>query len=217
MKEAIFTLISILVFSFSAFAQAESCPTIEVSGGGIIESGKPMSFTVRVTGKLNIPNLEYDWSVSNGTIASGQGTTSITVDTTGLAGGTNITAEVKIKGLSANCSDTASETGSTLIVCPAPRLIDEFGKLSRIALKARIEAFLTELEKETNAQGYFINYGTDGEIAAREKLIRDNIAFHRYDASRITFVRGGENPRGEPGVWTRFWIVPPGATPPTPN
>ncbi|HEY8561302.1 MAG TPA: hypothetical protein VIL74_13075 [Pyrinomonadaceae bacterium] len=193
------------------------CPTVDVSGGGQVEVGQPMTFTANLQGG-STGDVNYEWSVSAGTISSGQGTPSITVDTTGLANATNITATVNITGagLCENCRPTASETGGVIVTVVPPRLIDEFGTLPNDEVRARIDAFFVALGNEPNAQGYIINYGTDREIARREALIRNHINFRKYDASRITFVRGGANPNGA-GVHTRLWLVPPGAQPPTPE
>src|SRR4051812_40414256 len=100
MKQIIFTMILALVFSISAFAQNTNslCAKIEVTGGGVLQPGEGMNFTANVTGTTKNSTLEYEWKVSSGIIASGQGTFSITIDTTGLEN-TNVTAEVKIKGL----------------------------------------------------------------------------------------------------------------------
>jgi len=58
-----------------------------------------------------------------------------------------------------------------------------------------------------------INYGTDKDIAAREKLITNHIAFRKFDRSRITLVRGGD--RGN-GPETKLYRIPPGAVNPNP-
>lgn len=216
MKQIIFITILTLVFSVSAFAQnaLSNCAKIEVSGGGVIQTGEPMTFTANVTGLTKNSTLEYEWTVSNGTITSGQGTPSITIDTTGLSD-TNITAEVKIKGLFDNCANTASETGSVTVVCRLPRTFDEFGKLSNNEVTARIKNLSIELENSPNLQGYIIIYGTDKEIANREKQIQKAINFFKLDANRITTVRGGEN-SNETGVYTKILIVPLGADFPQP-
>jgi hypothetical protein len=193
------------------------CPTLDVSGGGVVEPGQSMTFTANVSGGT-ASNITYNWTVSAGTISSGQGTPSITVDTTDLSN-TNVTATVDIggsTGLCETCTRTAQETGSVQ-ARPTPRLFDEFGPLSNDDVKARIQNLYVELGNNPGAQGYIINYGTDREIERREKQIRDAIRFLNLDASRVTLVRGGANPRGERGVWTRVWIVPPGADNPTPE
>lgn len=193
------------------------CPTIDVSGGGVVLAGTPMNFTANVSGGSDTSGLTYRWSVSSGSISSGDGTPSITVDTTGLADGTNVTATVEVTGpgLCQNCSSlSASETGS-VDVPDVARLFDEFGPLSNDDVKARIQNLYVELGNNPSAQGYIINYGTDREVARREKQIRDAITFLNLDASRVTLVNGGANPNGK-GVYTKVWIVPPGATNPQP-
>jgi hypothetical protein len=215
MNHLIFTLSLILFFSFAAFAQNNQlgCATIEVTGGGVVKAGDAMSFTAKVEGMSKTILLEYEWQVSQGTISSGQGTPSITVDTTGLTDGTNIKAEVKIKGLYDNCANTASETGSVTKIYGDP--FDRFGKLSDNEVKARIQNLYVSLEENPNSQGYIINYGTDKEIANRERQIRRAINFLKLNANHVTIVRGSENKNGT-GVWTIVWIVPPGAEFPQP-
>jgi hypothetical protein len=216
MKQIIFAAILVFGFGFSVFAQNEfsSCPKIEVTGGGVVRTGEPVSFTASVSGGARLGKIDYEWKASAGTISGGQGTPSMTIDTTGLEG-ENITAEVKIKGLSANCSNTASEVGAVMgkIICLRP--FDEFGKIPGNEIKARIQNLYVELENNPTGQGYIIIYGTDEEIASREKQIRKALDFLKLDANRVTAVRGGANPTGE-GVWTIIRILPPGAPFPEP-
>ncbi len=123
-------------------------------------------------------------------------------------------ATVEIKGLPENCPNAFSEQVEYL-PRPSSFLLDEFGNFSNNKVKARIEAMYIKLRDEPNSQGYIINYGTDNEIAARENQIRKAIDFLKYDSSRVTLVRGGANPNGV-GVFTKVWIVPPGADNPQP-
>ena len=97
---------------------------------------------------------------------------------------------------------------------PLPEAIkfDEFEKATNGNVKMRMDAFYVELNNDPSASGYIINYGTDKEIAKREKQIRNAMAFRKYDISRITFVRGGFREV----VKTEFWLVPAGANPPSP-
>ncbi len=195
------------------------CPTLDVTGGGVVQPGESMFFTANVSGGT-ATDLSYNWTVSNGTISSGQGTPSITVDTTGL-NNTNIQATVEVTGVGL-CDDCRtlrdSETGSVAPGKPDPRLFDQFGRLPDDEIKARIQNLYVELGNNPTAQGYIISYGTDREIAARERQIRNAISFLNLDASRVTLVRGGStNPTGQRGVYTKVWIVPPGADNPTPD
>jgi hypothetical protein len=92
-------------------------------------------------------------------------------------------------------------------------MIDEFGALPNDDIRGRLDQFFAELSNNPTNQGYVINYGTDREIAARERLITNHIAFRNFDRSRITLVRGGDT--GE-GPKTRLYRIPPGAENPAP-
>ena len=193
-----------------------SCPTLNVDGpSGLTNPGEPMTFTASVSGGSG-GDVTYNWTVSAGTISSGQGTSSITVDTTGLAPGSNVTATVEINNPAGcpECPRTASATGS-LPEKLEPIPVDEFGALKDDDVKARVDNFFTQLNQNPNAQGYIINYGTPAQIRSRRAQIMK--AINRpgtgFDASRVTFVDGPDT--GE-GIKTKFSVVPPGATPPTP-
>jgi hypothetical protein len=191
-----------------------SCPSLSVSGpAGITAPGSPMTFTANVSGGTQDATLTYNWTVSAGTIDSGQGTPSITVMAPS-DGTTNVTATVTLGGLDPNCNcpATASETAG---VAPKPEasLVNEFGNIPADEVRAQLDAFFADLQSNPDAQGYIINYGPDRQVAARERLIRNHIAFRRFDANRITIVNGGD--RGE-GLKTRLYRVPAGAENPTP-
>ncbi len=190
-----------------------TCPdSITVTGpASITIPGETMTFTANVSGGSQT-DATYNWSVTRGEIISGQGSPVITVQTTPDMAGGNVTATVDIGGLCATCNRTASETAGIQDV-PKPRQVDTFGNIPNDDVKARVDNFYIELNNEPNSQGYIISYGTDKEIARREKQIRDAIKFRKYEPSRVTFVRGGD--RGS-GVETTFWVVPAGAQPPTP-
>ena len=191
------------------------CATIGVTGpAGITQPGDTMTFTANVTGG-SASNLTYNWTVSAGTIESGQGTPSITVRTTREMANTSVTATVDVGGQdeACQCPRMANETAG---VAPAPEavLIDEFGKMPNDDIRGRLDTFFAELSNNPNNQGYIIIYGTDREIAAREKLITNHIAFRNFDRSRITIVRGGTHESGT--VYTKLYRIPPGANNPAP-
>jgi hypothetical protein len=208
----------ILFFAFAVSAQTNpqsNCPEIYVSGGGFVEPGEPMSYTVNVKG-FDASKLSFNWSITTGEILAGQGTSTIKV-LKKKDDRQNLTVTVEVKGLPESCGVvTASETEPICSCVIVPVLFDEFGKLPNSELRARFDAFFVALGKEPNAQGYIIHYGTNREIASREALFRKHISFRKYEANRITFVRGGANPTGQTGFYTRLWLVPPGADIPTP-
>ena len=208
MKQIFFTIILALSFYIPAHPQSENslCPKIEVIGGGVVQSGEPMNFSVKISNETKTTNLEYEWKISVGTIASGQETDSIIVDTTGLSG-QNIEAEIKVKGLAESCVNIASEVGSVIQDIPIEKY-DEYEKATNDEVKARMDAVFIGLSNNPNFQGYIINYGTDQEISVREKQIRKAIISRRYDINQIKLVRCGANPNGF-GVVTRVWIILP--------
>ena len=188
------------------------CPTLTVTGpAGITAPGDAMTFTANVVGG---PDVTYNWTVDRGVIESGQGTPSISVRTSREDAGQTVTATVNLGGLdpACNCPAEASETGPVDSV-PDAILVDEFGRLANDDIRARLDAFFLELQNNPTNQGYIINYGTNAEIAARERLITNHIAFRQFDRSRITLVRGGDLGTGPN---TKLYRIPPGAENPTP-
>ena len=186
------------------------CPPLSVSGpSGITNPGDAMTFTASSSG-----DVTYNWTVSAGTIESGQGTPSITVRTNRDMAGTNVTATVDIGGLPAgcNCPASASET-APVAARPEANLIDQFGPATDDDVKARVDNFYTQLNNNPSAQGYIINYGTPAEIKRRRAQIMKAINFRKFDASRVTFIDGPDNGTG---VNTKFYVVPAGAENPAP-
>ncbi|MGE3465572.1 MAG: hypothetical protein AB7J13_01450 [Pyrinomonadaceae bacterium] len=189
-----------------------NCPSLSVSGpAGITGPGQTMTFTATAGS-----GVTYNWTVSAGTIESGQGTPSITVRTTEAMAGSNVTATVNIGGTDPACAciTTASETAGVADRPTAP-LIDEFGRATDDDVKARVDNFYIQLNNNPNAQGYIINYGTPAQIRRRRAQIVKaiNRPGTSYDISRVTFVDGPDNGTGES---TKFYLVPPGADNPQP-
>ena len=189
------------------------CPTLTISGpAGITQPGETMTFTANVSGGENVT---YNWTVSAGTIESGQGTPSITVRTTRDMAGGNVTATVNIttgQDPSCNCDTTESETAGVAST-PDNITVDEFGAVANDDLKARIDNFFVQLGNNPGAQGYIINYGTAAEIRRRNQVINSHIRMRGLDASRVTFIEG---PSDGTGIRTKLIISPPGAPQVTP-
>jgi hypothetical protein len=195
--------------------RACACPDLSISGpAGITAPGGTMVFTASASGGSQDTPITYNWTVSPGTIVSGQGTPSITVQAPSDESGGNVTATVEIGGVPPNCGcrTSASET-APYQARETYTEVDTFGKLPNDEVKARVQNFYTQLANNPTAQGYIINYGTPREITARRKQITDAIRFLKLDPSRVTFVDGGNKGTG---VETHFFIVPPNVTPPQP-
>jgi hypothetical protein len=185
------------------------CPTISVSCPSDVEQGAPITFTASVVGGTGSPT--YNWSVSAGTITSGQGTSTITVDTAGI-GGQTVTATVDIGGLDPACARTASCSTGVKPPPPEPIKFDEYGNIRFNDEKARLDNFAIQLQNRPDAQGYYIVYGTcAGEGQARADRAKNYLVNNRgIEASRIVVVDGGC--RADFAV--QLWIVPSGAQAP---
>jgi hypothetical protein len=185
------------------------CPTISVSCPSEVDQAAPITFTASIGGDMNVT---YNWTVSAGTISSGQGTSSITVDTAGI-GGQSVTATVELGGLDPSCSRTASCTTSVKPPPQAPRKFDEYGNIKFNDEKARLDNYAIQLQNEPGSQGYIIAYGAcEGEAQARADRAKDYLVNTRgIEAARLVTVDGGCMSE----LKVELWVVPTGATAPT--
>jgi hypothetical protein len=182
-----------------------SCPTSEVP------VGSPATVSVDVRGGGN-PSVTYNWSVSAGSISSGQGTPSITIDTAGL-GGQTVTATVEIGGLPPECDRTrsCSFTVSTPDV-PQCRIFDQYNDLRFNDEKARLDNFAIQLQQEPGSTGYYAIWGScEGEGQRRADRAVDYLVNTRgIDASRIRTV---VDPNCRETLTVELHICPAGANP----
>ncbi|HEY0322400.1 MAG TPA: hypothetical protein VGC66_15695 [Pyrinomonadaceae bacterium] len=190
------------------------CPTVNVTCPDTVEDGQPATFTANVTGGDPNVSATYNWSVSAGTITSGQGTPSITVDTTGQ-GGKAVTATVNVGGYPPECNTQASCT-TTVTIRAVARLFDQYGNIAFNDEKARLDNFAIQLQNEPGAQGYIVAYGgrkgRAGEAQARADRAKDYMVNTRgVDPGRLVTVDGGYRE----DLTVELWIVPTGAVPPT--
>lgn len=86
-------------------------------------------------------------------------------------------------------------------------LSGEFGNAPIGQIRSEMDSFLLELQNNPASQGYVINYGTNKDISAREKLFRNHLIFRKFDSSKIVIVRGGFRE----AVKTELWVVHSGA------
>jgi hypothetical protein len=92
--------------------------------------GEPLTFRSTVTGGTPGVRQIYNWHVSAGTIIDGQGTDTIHVDTTGLAG-QSLTATLSMGGYELDCTATCT------VQFPVPVECRKFDEFPAIALQRR--------------------------------------------------------------------------------
>jgi len=188
------------------------CPSISVSCPADVDVGQAITFTASVAGGAPGATFTYNWSVSAGTISSGQGTSTITVDTTGI-GGQSVTATASIGGADPSCNNTASCTTGVKPPKPIATKFDEYGNIKFNDEKARLDNYAIQLQNAPGSTGTIIVYGScAGEAQARGDRAKDYLVNTRgIEAGRITVVDGGC--RSDLAV--QLWVVPNGADAPT--
>lgn len=218
MKNFPLLLFFALTFAFAASAQTNqnlSCPSFYVTGGEeIAEPGETLTFTAKIE-NYDLSKLSFVWTVSSGEILEGQGTLSIKV--LKKDDGKSITAVISITGLPQSCASEAYET-EPICSCTSPRLLDEFSISEMRIDKARLDNFVSMLQREPNAQFYIVEYfkpkTTKKVIDRKTQKIRDYLVYEKLFAKeRFTILTAdSENKQNR----TKFWIVPPGARMPQP-
>lgn len=194
--------------------QQAQCPTVTVSCPDDAAEGTEPTYTTNVSG--GDPNVTptYNWTVSAGTISSGQGTSTIRVDTAGV-GGQTITATVDVGGFARECRTSNSCTISvTKKAAPAVKF-GEYVTRDLSANKAKLDEFVLALQQDPTAQGYLIAYGGRTSRPEDAQKAADNatdytMSVRKMDGARTLSGVGGY--REQPAV--ELWIAPAGGSPP---
>lgn len=166
-------------------------------------------------------SLRYTWTITPGSarILSGEGTRTITVDSTGLAG-QRIDAVLVVDDGSGQpaCSQTARMSTFVPRVPPRENPAKQFDVCCSCSYddqKARLDNLAIELQNDPSTTAYIIAYGgksgRPGEADRLAARARDYIVIQRkINPSRIVVVNGGIRPDN----CVELWIVPAGAKPP---
>jgi hypothetical protein len=196
------------------------CPyNVVVDGPDRVLEGDKIVFSARNLVRDTIP-VNYRWSISGGTIVSGLGTDSITVDTAGMGGQTiraflDVTDDV----YGSTCfQKNEVPTYVEKVEVPKPVMCDMWESKSADDDKARFDNCVLPYRATPNSQIYIILYqGTDKRSLSVEKLAKRTLDYFVKNlgvpASQITLTRGGNRAR----TGAQIWIVPPGAPTPVPQ
>ena len=178
------------------------CPfPVNISAPKQVTDGEIITYTADVA-YSGTNSLRYNWKVtpSSARIISGQGSPTLTVDSSGL-GSQRITATLTADDGSSypECSQTVQAVSA---VAPLEKKIivarefDECNSCSFDDQKARLDNLAVELQNDPSTRGYIIAYGGRmSPLGQVEKLMsrsRDYLITQRgIDASRIVIVNGG--------------------------
>lgn len=215
-----------ICLKLTTITETRACPyNFRLDGPDRINEGDLVTFSAVNSGTAPVP-IRYAWRVSNGRVTSGLGTSTITVDSSGI-GGQVINAELDVNDdvYDNKCRQTISVPTAVVrippppVVEPKPFRCDEFEARTPDDDKARFDNCVIQAQNTPDAQLYVIIYpGTDRASRTRnsyERLYKrayDYMVKTRgFDPRRISIVKGGERVK----TTYELWIVPPGATPPT--
>ena len=227
---ALLFVFAILLLNFSrqtSFVSAQQkqpakpdCPITKVSCPDMVYINDKLVMTANVSGGDSNVTPTYNWSVSAGTIESGQGTSTIEISTKDLDDGQTVTSTVELGGYSRECGygQTAASCTTSLMKKAEARKLDEYGKLLPKDENERLDKFTMELQMDPTSQGYIIAYGGrvsrpgDAQRAADKAKVY-LVTRRGFDRDRIVTIDGGH--REQTAI--ELWLVPSRASLPKPT
>lgn len=189
-----------------------TCPNVGIECPDMVVVGEPLTFRSNVTGGTgNIPRI-YEWTVTAGTIISGQGTDTIRVDTAGLAGQA-VTASLRMGGYKLDCSATCTVQLPVPVEC---RKFDEYPAIAYNDEKARLDNYAIGLQNDPAATAYIIVYpgqrGRANDVQRQTNRAVDYLVNSRgINAQRIVTVVGPTRDV----LMVDLWLCPKGSRPPS--
>jgi len=204
-------LIAIAVLALVATAtnsRAQSaCPSVSVSCVGTNKwCDPPFFFLATVSNTDPKQKISFEWTVANGQIVSGQGTSVIKV--VGNLVNKTLTASVKLIGLVPECTGLVASV--SLVdwgrMAPPPVVVDEFGNVSADEVKWRLDSFAIHLLHQPGAMGYIV---TDGKWSKAKRAI-EYLVTKGLNAERLRYVPGNKKKL----LVIKLYLVPAGAVPP---
>lgn len=207
---AVVLLVLAAPLSTASAQTSGSCPQIRIECMDKLCCGPIFKFVVQV-GKGKMANkLTYKWSVSASRISSGQGTRSIEVDGSELAGHA-LTATVEIGGLPIGCQKTFSISQSFCEpALPTYEFFESYSDISYAAEKRVLERFARRLREMPSTRGLI--YAYSGRRWRAERAKNYLVGTGRIKAERIEIIEGGN--RQDSTI--ELQIIPPGMIPPEP-
>lgn len=219
MVRAIQILFVVLLMALASVVRAQTpltpCATVEIDGLSEVDQGTIVAFTARVVGTIQTTKPGFKWQVSAGTITSGQGTDTITVDTAGL-GGVEVIATVELSTAPPACKGSSSRPTKIKppIVCWLA--FDAYGDIAFEDEKARLDNFAIQISNEPGASGAILMFAGretfKNETAERLARAKSYLANVRHiDPNRIVTYDCGFTQELD----LKLWVVPAGLAPPS--
>lgn len=197
---------------------ADEKPGLSLDCPKAVEAGNKILVNAKLNSKIT-EGISYHWSVSQGTIQSGQGTSNLEIETTDdmeenvsiylELGGTPIYFET----ISANCS-------VELYPKPKAALLDESGYIKYEGgmeglhhSRRILDPIVTELQKNPQSSLYIVIYAKDKTLSTKRKITGAKreldfvlFTFHKLPPDRVQIVEDGTGKE-----LMRYYLIPPGA------
>lgn len=135
--------------------KADLCPAVRVSCADSAAEGTAAAYSADLSGGDPEVTPTFNWTVSSGSIESGQGTSAISVATAGL-GGSTITATLDVGGYSRSCSTSNS---CTMSVSKPSAKFAQYETNDLAPARPVLDRWVAALAADPEAQGYLIAYG----------------------------------------------------------
>lgn len=208
----VLSVLCLLALASSAMAQTP-CGIVELEGPSEVDTNKPIMLKAR-TSSLSTTKPEFKWTLSVGTVTTGQGTDAITVDSVGLAGQV-VTVTVELSEAPAGCSRSLSKAVQVKQSPPTECAFDSYGDIKFEDEQARLDNLAIQLINQPLSVGYIMmsagQVTFENESEARLRRAKSYLADVRgTDSNRIVTVDCGYSE----ALTIQLWIVPPGANPP---
>jgi hypothetical protein len=189
------------------------CPTVAIECPDRVDLSGPLTFRSSVTGGSPNNARTYNWNVTAGRIIEGQGTDTIRVDTSGLAGQT-VTATLSLGGYNLDCSATCA------VQFPVPvagKKFDEFPAIAYNDEKARLDNYAIEMQNDPTATAYVIVHpgrsDRPKDVQKQTARVVDYLVNSRgLSRERIVTVVGPP----QDALQVELWLYPQGAKLPAP-
>lgn len=186
-----------------------TCPNVAIECPNRVVVNEPLTLRSTVSGGSNVRQT-YNWTVSNGRILDGQGTDTIHVDTTGLAG-QSITTTLSMGGYNLDCSATCAVQFPVPVEC---KKFDDFPNIASNDLKARLDNYAIAMQNDPKATAYIIVYpgvhGRPGEVQKNTTRGVDYLVNSRgINAQRIVTLVGP----ARDALLVELWLCPQGTKP----
>ena len=212
----ILSIFVLLTLATVVRAQTPACGVVGVDGPTKVQPGEIAVFNARLTGVPQVANLTIKWHVSAGTITSGQGTDTISVDTVNLAG-QNVTATAEVSGVPVGCNASLSKTIEIAVnMRPCGMAFDRYGDIKFFDEQARLDNFWIQVSHTPQSIGYLMAAAGPvtfkNEAEARLERAKSYLVKKRQaDPARIVTLDCGYDSH----MHLKLYVIMPGETPPT--